>query len=257
MSRSASICSSSSRRWHSSLPLSRLLILILLFIAAIHPHPGPSSSSRLIVAQWNCNGIKNSAAELRNFLEINSVKVCVLQETKLRENDPRTPKFPGYNLVVKNRHGQGGGGVAVLVHSSVDFLPLDASAFERNDQHAEILAVTINPSTLPVDIVCVYIPPASSRALPRGYAPNMDALLSITNNDALVLGDFNAHSGAWHSSLSDRRGEAIAAAIVHTSFAFLNHDSPTRLARDETASSPDISIASASLAGICRLVCPY
>ena len=126
-------------------------------------------------------------------------------------------------------------------------IPLDTSAFELVDPHAEVVAVKINPSSHPIDVICVYIPPASSRALPRGYIPNVHALLAITNDDALILGDLNAHSGAWHSSLSDRRGEAIAAAVVHQPFFFLNLDCPTRKARDETKSSPDVSIASASL----------
>ena len=57
----------------------------------------------------------------------------------------------------------------------------------------------------------------------------------LTDTDSLVLGDFNAHHSLWHSGTTDSRGNQ------------LNTDSPTRLPGNANPSSPDVSLASASL----------
>ncbi|XP_037811763.1 uncharacterized protein LOC119603706 [Lucilia sericata] len=63
----------------------------------------------------------------------------------------------------------------------------------------------------------------------------------------LVLGDFNAHNQLWHSSLGeDQRGALLAEQIDESTFCTLNDDAPTRI-MGTCASSPDITIASASL----------
>ena len=92
-------------------------------------------------------------------------------------------------------------------------------------------------------ITNVYIPPASS--CNGRYSPPIDHLL--TGTDSLVLGDFNAHHSLWHSGTTDSRGNQLADSVSISSFAVLNTDSPTRLPGNADPSSPDVSLASASL----------
>ena len=89
----------------------------------------------------------------------------------------------------------------------------------------------------------MYIPPTSS--CNGRYSPPIDHLL--TGTDSLVLGDFNAHHSLWHSGTTDSRGNELADSVSISSFAVLNTDSPTRLPGNADPSSPDVSLASASL----------
>ena len=92
-------------------------------------------------------------------------------------------------------------------------------------------------------ITNVYIPPASS--CNGRYSPPLDHLL--IGIDSLVLADFNVHHLLWHSGTTDTRGNQLADSISISSFAVINTDSPTRLPGNANPSSPDVSLASASL----------
>ena len=121
--------------------MSRLLIILLLLRAAIHPHPGPAPPPQPApksVIQWNCNGLRGCAKPLAEFLHSNHVKIACLQETKLKVGS-KDPSLPGYAIVRRDRPGGGcGGGVAILVHHSVDYMPIDTSFL--NDPHLELVA---------------------------------------------------------------------------------------------------------------------
>ena len=69
----------------------------------------------------------------------------------------------------------------------------------------------------------------------------------LIGTDSLVLGDFNAHHSLWHSGTTDTRGNQLVDSISISSMAVLNTDSPTRLPVNADPSSPDVSLASASL----------
>ena len=92
-------------------------------------------------------------------------------------------------------------------------------------------------------ITNMYTPPASSCNV--RYSPPIDHLL--TGTDSLVLGDFNAHHSLWQPGTTDTRGNQLADSVSISSFAVLNTDSPTRLPGNADPSSPEVSLASASL----------
>jgi hypothetical protein len=81
------------------------------------------------------------------------------------------------------------------------------------------------------------------------YRLDLTALLNHSDEDTLVMGNFNAHHEAWDSTLSDSRGETISDAIVLSPLVILNNpDVPTRLPRNVAPSSPDLAVASAHIA---------
>ena len=69
----------------------------------------------------------------------------------------------------------------------------------------------------------------------------------MITTDTLILGDFNAHHLAWYSSSTDTRGSLLENMISGSNVGNLNWDSPTRLPGNANPSSPDVSLASASL----------
>ena len=227
--------------------LPRSLIAILLLRSAVHPNPGPYSAPKTFL-QWNCNGIRGALTGLITYLHDNDVKVACLQETKLTPR-AKDPKIPGYALLRKDRPGGVvGGGVAILVHHSIAFTPLDVS-FIQHDSNIELLGISATINNAPISIFNVYAPPAS--ACPRGYLPDIGAILGGDFGDCLILGDWNGHHDAWHSSHVDERGEHLTSEIEDSNFCILNEDSPTRIPQGanntQRPSSPDISLISAHL----------
>ena len=172
------------------------------------------------------------------------ISIAALQETKLNDNS-RLPNIPGYTLVNKNRGG-GGGGVALYIHHSIPFTPIDVSTC--NDAHIELQAVKLQLNQSDVSIFNIYIPPSSS-CQPQ-YLPDLAPIFDLADDDSFILGDYNAHHPSWGSPITDARGRRIAAALASSSLITLNSNSSTRrpFAANQPSTSPDISIASSHLA---------
>ena len=69
----------------------------------------------------------------------------------------------------------------------------------------------------------------------------------MMTTDTLILRDFNAYHSAGYSSSTDTRDTLLENMISGSNFGILNWDSPTRLPGNANPSSPDSSLASASL----------
>ena len=165
----------------------------------------------------------------------NDVKIAAIQETKLRETSKVGDTF-NFILKRKDRGRNAGGGLAFLIHQSIPFQMLPS---QNNDPHIEHMAIKVDD----VIISNMYIPPQSS-CNTENYSASLSPYL--TNDDNILLGDFNAHDELWYSALQDARGTNLAAEIGASGYATLNDDSPTRLFNG-TESSPDFSLASLSL----------
>jgi hypothetical protein len=195
--------------------------------------------------QFNVNGIKNSLTELNNFLHENQIKVACLQETRLSAK-VKTPAFPGYAVLRKDRQVGNGGGIAILVHHSISYSPLDTSDISRGDGVMELQGITATINGIPLNIFNVYLPPSSS--CPPLYKPSLNPLLNFSDADSIIMGDMNAHHEDWYASSTCARGEAFSEDIDSSLFCVLNLDMPTRLANHGTPNSPDLSLISAHLA---------
>ena len=216
---------------------SRLLLLILLFIGGVHPHPGPPPLPSVSILSWNCNGVRGSASELAEYLDVRRVKVACLQETKLRPNS-RLPSFPNYAAVRLDRPAGGGGGLLTLIHHSVNFRQLQSP---MNDGTTESIIIETTFNDIHIKIVNLYVPPHSS------CPPNFRAsVLPLLDDNTLILGDINGHCDLWSPGNSDARGDLLSDEIENNNFVVLNNpDIPTR---PSSNSSPDVSFASSSIA---------
>ena len=168
--------------------------------------------------------------------------MAAIQESKLTAKS-RSPNIQNYTLVRQDRRQGPGGGLLFFIHNTVSFTRKPMSTTSKNDPHLEELTISIVMDNTELLITNVYIPPASS--CNGRYSPQIDHLL--TGTDSLVLGDFNAHHSLWHSGTTDSRGNQLVDSISISSFAVLNKDLPTRLPGNANPSSPDVSLASASL----------
>ena len=152
-----------------------------------------------------------------------------------------------YTTVRKDRpHGQGGG-LPIFIHRSVTFSKQPSSADSLYDPHLEELVIEPEFGNTKLIIYNIYIPPASSCS--NGYQSSIEHLL--TTKDSLILGDFNAHHPSWYSGSTDTRGRKMADSINGSDHGILNWDTPTRVPHNTEPSSPDVSLASASLITSC------
>ena len=102
---------------------------------------------------------------------------------------------------------------------------------------------TIIVDAAKLNIINLHIPPASN--CPSGYRPNLDLLLSVHNEDPLVVGDFNTNNISWFSRTVDpSNGTTITNLYNRGELALLNEDKPSRISRTGHSSSPDFAIVS-------------
>ena len=115
----------------------------------------------------------------------------------------------------------------------------------RADPQLEELTITAKLSNTDLIITNVYIPPASSCT--GGYNPSLDHLMITTAT--LILGDFNAHHSSWYSSSPESRGTCWRSWCLAPTSVFSTgiHQQFPRLLGNANPSSPDVSLASASL----------
>ena len=206
------------------------------------PIPAPPPPSFKIL-QFNINGLTPKLPELLHYMTENSILVGAIQETKLTAASKFSANDLGeFTLVRKDRSGKLGGGLAFLVHKSVQFSV--APLRERpppDDMEQQAIKVTSGDST--ITLVNYYIPPQSSCA--TGYVASLEHILDLP--DGIIMGDANGHHDLWHSAIaSDTRGNNLADEIGLSSYAPINTHHHTRQSGN-TFSSPDITLASASL----------
>jgi hypothetical protein len=85
----------------------------------------------------------------------------------------------------------------------------------------ELQGISVFLNNAYLKIFNIYIPPASANAR---CSPDISKILE-TDDDALFLGDINAHSSAWQSSRDDTCGEHLADQIKNSNFFILFNDS--------------------------------
>ena len=198
----------------------------------------------LKVLQLNINGLRRKSIELAVFMHTHDIKIAAIQGTKLDANC-KLPTFHNY-IIIRKDHSNTGGGLALLVHSSVWFRELDIRN-PLDDTTTECQVISIDTANGPLNIYNIYIPSRSS--CPNGFIPSTSHLL--LNEDSLILGDLNDHDDLWNSSINDERGHAIADEISNSEFCVINENLPTRVSSNGQPTSPEVSIVSASLLTSC------
>ena len=101
------------------------------------------------------------------------ILIAVLKETKLSSRNPLSYST-SYNVLRKDREINKVGGIVFLIHSSVNFRPLDIRMDSIND-HFEIQGIVVRSEEVEIEIFNIYIPPVA--ACLSGYNPSLDFLL--------------------------------------------------------------------------------
>ena len=202
-------------------------------------------------------------AELIAFLSGNQYDLIFLQETHLSA----TKKFqiPGYYTLCTDRTfgRQGpvssgthntGGGVLTRIHSDLAFSPVSVSSLTSQDPYSDYTCVKVLLSSHSLQFLNLYSPPIRSTpsdSRTRTFYPD----ILLNSPDTFILGDFNAHHPTWDRLIPPNPlGNDLFRWITSSGLEILNNpESPTLLHHStESRSSPDISLAPASLAPHCE-----
>lgn len=191
--------------------------------------------------QWNINGIYSHSNELKTLICDLNPEILAIQETHLRTHHSFNLRnyssyrfdFPGGNKAC--------GGTAIFVKNSITSSPLNITM--GNLQANAVTIETPNFCSSKLSICNIYIPPHQDISVHE-----LDHLFSQIPKPYIVLGDFNAHSRTWGSSINNNRGNIIDKFLLKSDTFLLNRKKPTHFnISNGTYSNIDLAFCSPNI----------
>ena len=145
------------------------------------------------------------------MLNDNSPVAFCLQETKIKINDEQT--FKNYHSYYHSTES-GHGGVAILIKGSISHshIPLNTNI--------QAVAARIDVQQRTFSLCSIYIPPNNSSDV---SIEDLHNLISQLPAPVILMGDFNAHNGAWGAVEDSPRGAIIEKFILNEDLILLNN----------------------------------
>ncbi|XP_065354415.1 uncharacterized protein LOC135948892 [Calliphora vicina] len=112
------------------------------------------------ILQFNCNGLQGKISEITRFMRQHNIVVAAVQETKLTSNSS-LQSCNRYNVLRKDRTRGNGGGIAFIIHNTVQYLSLDLNS---RDQYLEVQGIAVRSGDTELELYNVYIPPVVQQA---------------------------------------------------------------------------------------------
>ena len=187
--------------------------------------------------QWNCRGLRTSAAELQLLVRQRRPLAISIQESKLSPDCSFSMK--GFSIFRRDLAANtiAHGGVLLAVHHSVPVreLPLTTAL--------QAVAARLCFMHREITICSIYCPPGA--ALP---VSELHLLMLELPPPVLILGDFNSHHSAWGCDSICPRGRRLASFLNDEGLCVLNTGSPTHFTMPSGRTSAlDLSLASPQL----------
>lgn len=154
--------------------------------------------ANLHVLSWNISSVAKKGFQLQFLINDHKPHLVLLQETYLKPHHT-PPVYPDYTWHRHDRLRDKRGGVAILVHKSVDFTP---AAPPPNIVNTEIIGGHISTAEGRLYVASVYIPPKKGRKKELGRLLRSEPYL-------FVAGDLNAHWEPWGSRTSNNTGNYV------------------------------------------------
>lgn len=149
--------------------------------------------------------------------------IIALSETWLKTTPHSYYSLPGYELVVNNRHGRGGGGVALYISNDLHFITRED--LNISDESLESLFVEIsNPTTKNIIAGVIYKAPSVVHDKFMTSLQNICSRITCVNKHCLISGDFNINLINYSNPTSQ---SFIDLLTTHTFLPLI--DKPTRI----------------------------
>lgn len=183
----------------------------------------------LLIMSWNCNSIKAKQQELYSIINTLKPNIIFLNESRLKPNDKF--KFKNYYTERQDRLNNIGGGVACLIHRSLNYKRI-------NNLQSNIEYITLELSSY----LCItggYAPP---RAITS--ANDIEVFFPL-NTRAILIGDLNAKHTTWINHRNNTAGIILFNHLLNNLNLQIHHpDQPTHYpnTRDARPSTIDIAL---------------
>ena len=159
------------------------------------------------IVHWNAEGVRQKKLELQQFLKVQKIDVCCIQETHL--NNTHRFSIRGYEIHRADRADRPKGGVLTLVKTSIPSTEVQRS--EKAD--TEYITVKLILPDRNLTICNLYSPP--------NKAINLQ-ILQPNSEDWMIVGDFNSHSPSWGYPSINAKGEEVEHWIVSNRLVLIN-----------------------------------
>ncbi|KAI8509503.1 hypothetical protein Bbelb_133510 [Branchiostoma belcheri] len=145
--------------------------------------------------------------------DIRNILLKAKKQTRSSEDDQANLQdsdisIPGYStLLRKDRKGQVGGGVALLI---CDLLPCKRRPdLESNNSSWQNLWAEIWVNGNKILVACIYRPPTAPDTFFQDSEHNVAKAVD-EKGQIIITGDFNCHNSAWGGTLTDNNGLLLA-----------------------------------------------
>lgn len=144
----------------------------------------------LKIIQWNARSIRSKVSFLRRYSSTGDI--FLISETHLEGNQNFI--LPGFDSIHWNRVGKGGGGVAILIRSSLKYEKYPKKLYDC-DSKLEICSINVfTNNQKKITIASCYRPPDDEHKIEKG---EWEKFFDQFDNQVLVGGDFNLHHQFW------------------------------------------------------------
>ena len=167
------------------------------------PEPTMNKTKPITIMQWNARSLYD--VKLKTFkTDLKAINPCIVILSETHWTDEYKVIFKAYNVFIKNRMNQRGGGVAILVKKSIPTYQKKTPPTYK----IESVGVTIKHGKQNIDIISAYCPHGDCDK------DEIFQLMETTGEHAIIAGDFNAYHNRWEEPCTQNRaGAAIDAAL--------------------------------------------
>lgn len=158
-----------------------------------------------------------SRERLMRFCTAWRITIFWLQPSK-RQNYHKNPNLLAHKettIIRCDRNSSEGGGLAFIIKNTAKYKTTSLPPPPNTDKTIEQQCISIYSGKSELNLVNIYIPPASS--CPSGYRPSINHILGL--DDCIIMGDFNGQLVIIHSGTLSR----ILINAVKTSQMWLPH----------------------------------
>ena len=205
-------------------------------MTGIQPH---CNHNTIEIISWNCQGLKSKQAEFKKYLERGRPEIVCVQEVHQAYINHPYP-IPGYHCHSSSNMANSHGDTIIMVKEDLIVHEIDSGLPETN-----IIKIKLKNNKY-LEIINCYRSPTTEIEIDK----IMEIIEKTKRNDdyLMIVGDFNAYSGYWFESKTDRRGKQIEKLIEKSNLVVLNNKQGTHIKPNGQCSIIDLILVSPEIA---------
>lgn len=195
------------------------------------------ANSQLKIMFWNAQSINStSKRSLLKYTLINEkIDILLIVETFLKPI--HSFKLSGYCIYRNDRLPQGHGGVAIAIRNGIPHKVLQPFTTKS----IENIAIEVILNKTPTNIITAYSPKHTQHFM------NDIEMLTSTNKQFLLFGDFNAKHNSWKCSVNNKAGNELFSAQQSSDFLIYHTSEHTHFPHSgQRSSTIDILLSNAN-----------